>query len=71
MLYYYRMTENLGDERKGACYSEVRRSVRCRTVNSIYAESIGEMRKTNRKLNMNKKLHHKTSFAENQESDDY
>ena len=68
------MNDNLGDaethERRYLCYSEVRRSGRCRTVNSIYAESIGEIKKSNRKSNVSKKPHHKTSFAENQQSDE-
>lgn len=69
------MNENLEDvqpnDSNPICYLDVRRSGRCRTVNSIYAESIGEMKKTNRKPITLKKPSHKLSFGEDQESDEY
>lgn len=69
------MIENFDDEHPlepaQSNYLEVRRSGRCRTVNSIYAESIGEMKRNNKKQSNLKKTSYKPNLGENQESDEF
>ena len=53
-------------------YLEVRRSGRCRTVNSIYADSIGELKRAVKKPSLTlKKLSYKSNLEDQHESEDY